>query len=263
MTLLHVRLRGPSTTITIPPSMNNARFKLKGYRVLFNRDAHGFYLGLVTTSLFDEGNVMSYSKSGEPGTRYCEIPLFIQPDSKQIVENNADWDLGRARGSGSVIFNLRFENCIERKRFSEAVFDSADPTIAKYYGQGIYQPYFGMSVPMYMSPNSNYGSGAMSSGYSAADFGSNSLYARDGTDITPSPAPTNKPFPNAKLWVNTGVQVANVDPQPGGVTYDTSPVSVEEVNIIAKSGGQLTGSGFRRNAIPYAYSVDLVFEVTT
>jgi hypothetical protein len=278
MTILHVRLRGPTTTITLPPSMNNARFKLKSARVLFNRDSHGYYLALITSSLFDEGNVISYSKSGEPSTRFCEIPLLLNPESKNaMVFPIVDWDMGRARGGGSVIFNLQFESCIERKRFSQAVFDSGDPSIAKYYGQSVYQPYYGTTVPMYMSPNSNLVSNnAMSSVYSVqqppsgspipfttADFGSNSLYAPDGTNITPTPAPTNKPFPNASLWVHTGVQIGNVDPQPGGQTFDTAPVSVEEANIIAKSGGQLTGSGFRRNAIPYAYSVDLIFEVTS
>lgn len=277
MTILHVRLRGPTTTITLPPSMNNARFKLKSARVLFNRDSHGYYLGLITSSLFDEGNVISYSKSGEPSTRFCEIPLLLHPESKNaLIYQNADWDMGRARGGGAVIFNLQFESCIERKRFSQAVFDSGDPSIAKYYGQSVYQPYFGTNVPMYLSPNSNHVTNTtMSSVYSVqqppsgpialttADFGSNSLYAPDGTNITPTPAPTNKPFPNASLWVHTGVQVSNVDPQPGGITFDTAPVSVEEANIIAKSGGQLTGSGFRRNAIPYAYSVDLIFEVTS
>lgn len=278
MTILHVRLRGPTTTITLPPSMNNARFVLKSARVLFNRDSHGYYLGLITSSLFDEGNVISYSKSGEPSTRFCEIPLILHPESKSaLIYQNPDWDMGRARGGGSVTFNLRFESCIERKRFSQAVFDSNDPSIAKYYNQSVYQPYYGTTVPMYMSPNSNLATNTtMSTVYTVqqppstpwislttADFGSNSLYAPDGTNITPNPAPTNKPFPSSTVWVHTGVQIGNVDPQPGGQTFDTKPVSVEEANIIAKSGGQLTGSGFRRNAIAYAYSVDLIFEVTS
>lgn len=257
--------------------MNNARFKLKSARVLFNRDSHGYYLALITSSLFDEGNVISYSKSGEPSTRFCEIPLLLHPESKNsLIFQNADWDMGRARGGGSVTFNLRFESCIERKPFSQAVFDSGDPSIAKYYGKSVYQPYYGTTVPMYLSPNSNLATNTtMSSVYgvqqppgsisslTTTDFGSNNLYARDGTNITPNPAPTNKPFPSSTLWVHTGVQVTNVDPQPGGPTFDTNPVSVEEANIIAKSGGQLTGSGFRRNAITYAYSVDLIFEVTS
>lgn len=276
MTILHVRLRGPTTTITIPSSMNNAKFVLKSARVLFNRDSHGYYVAWINSSLFDEGNVISYSKAGDPTTRFPEIPLFLHPESKNaLIYQNADWDLGRVRGSGTVTFNLRFETCIERKRFSQAVFDSGDPSIAKYYGQSVYQPYYGTTVPMYMSPNSNnVTNSTMSTVYSVqqppqtltnlttADFGSNSLYAPDGTNITPTPAPTNKPFPSSTLWVHTGVQVGNVDPQPGGTTFDTNPVSVEEANIIAKSGGQLTGSGFRRNAIAYAYSVDLIFEVT-
>lgn len=279
MTILHVRLRGPSTTITIPSSMNNAKFKLKSARVLFNRDSHGYYLGLITSSLFDEGNVISYSKSGEPSTRFCEIPLLLNPESKNsLIYQNADWDLGRARGGGSVTFNLRFETCIERKRFSQAVFDSNDPSIAKYYGSSPYQPYFGQSIPMYLGngPSSTTSNSLqMSRQYATQNpptgggalptesFGSNSLYAADGTNITPSPPPTNRPFPNASLWVHTGVVVSGVDPQAGGPDYDMTVTSIEEANIVAKSGGQLTGSGVRRNAIPYAYSVDLIFEVTS
>lgn len=268
MTLLHVRLRGPTTTITLPPSMNNARFKLKSFRILFNRDTHGYYLATLTSSLFDEGNVMNYVKAGEPGTRFNEIPLFLNPSNIFTQDFSLDWDLGRVRGTSSVSFNIQFHNCIERARFDQAVFDSNDPSIAKLYGVSKYQPYFGTKIPMYISATSNtYTQTTMSSGFTppltAADFGSNSTYGPDGTDNTPSPAPTNKPYPNAKIWVHTGVQVGSVDPQPGGVHYDTNPTSVEEANIIAKSGGALTGSGFRRNAIIYAYSIDLVFEVTT
>lgn len=268
MTILHVRIRGPTTTVTLPSSMNNARFKLKSYRVLFNRNEHGYYLGTLTSSLFDEGNVMNYVKSGEPGTRFNEIPLFINPETKLTQELTVDWDLGRVRGTSSVSFNIKFQNCIERARFDQAVFDSSDPSISKLYGLSVYQPYFGTKVPMYISPTSNLPSQqTMSTGFTppltAADFGSNSLYAADGTNNTPTPAPTTKPYPNAKLWVHTGVQVGNVDPMPGGIHYDANPTSVEEANLIAKSGGTLTGSGFRRNAIIYAYAVDLVFEVTT
>lgn len=268
MTILHVRLRGPTTTITLPPSMNNARFKLKSYRILFNRNEHGYYLASLTSSLFDEGNVMNYVKAGEPGTRFNEIPLFVNPETKMTQELTVDWDLGRVRGTSSVSFNIQFHNCIERSRFDQAVFDSSDPSITKLYGVSKYQPYFGTKVPMYISPNSNLPSqSTMSSGFTpaltAADFGSNSIYDASGKDITPSPAPTTKPYPNAKLWVHTGVQVGNVDPMPGGIHYDTSPTSVEEATIVANSGGALTGSGYRRNAIIYAYSVDLVFEVTT
>lgn len=278
MTILHVRLRGPTTTITIPSSMNNAKFVLKSARVLFNRDSHGYYVAWINSSLFDEGNVISYSKAGDPTTRFPEIPLLLNPEGKNaLIYQNADWDLGRVRGSGTVTFNLRFETCIERKRFSQAVFDSNDPSIAKYYGASPYQPYFGQSIPMYLGngPNSNsFNRAQMGQRYATQnppiglatlhvdEFGSNSLYAADGTNITPSPAPTNKPFPNASLWVHTGVVVNGVDPQAGGPDYDTNVTSIEEANIVAKSGGQLTGSGVRRNAIIYAYSVDLIFEVT-
>lgn len=271
MTILHVRLRGPTTTITLPPSMNNARFKLKAFRVLFNRTDSGYYLATVTSSLFDEGNVISYTKAGEPSTRYSEIPLFLTVGANLTQDFNMDWDLGRVRGTSSVSFNIKFHNCIERARMSEAYFDSNDPAITMLYGASKYQPYFGTKIPMYISPVSNqvYQSGMTNAGaiggptLSYTDFGSNTRYAPDGTNITDSPAPTNKPYPSSTTWVHTGVQFGGVDPQPGGQHYDTQPTSVEEANIVAKSGGALTGSGFRRGAIHYAYSVDLVFEVTT
>jgi len=271
MTILHVRLRGPTTTITLPPSLNTARFKLKGFRILFNRPDSGYYLATVTSSLFDEGNVISYSKSGEPSTRYSEIPLFLTPGSILTQDFNMDWDLGRVRGTSSVSFTIKFHNCIERARMSEAYFDSNDPAITMLYGASKYQPYFGTKIPMYISPISNQaGQTSMTNATSIGgpsltyqDFGSNARYAPDGTNITDSPAPTNRPYPSSTTWVHTGVQFGSIDPQPGGVSYDTSVTSVEEANIVAKSGGALTGSGFRRNAIMYAYSVDLVFEVTT
>lgn len=265
MTLLHIRLRGPSTTVTLPASLNSAKFKLKSYRVLFNRNDHGYYLASLTSSLFDEGNAMNYVKAGEPGTRYNEIPLLLDPETKQTVESNLEWDLGRVRGTSSVSFNIKFSNCIERSRFDLAVFDSNDASITKLYNISNYQPYFGTKIPMYISPDSNMpDQSTMSPGaWVVGDFGSNSTYGADGTNNTPSPAPSNKPFPSSLLWVHTGVQVGNIDPQPGGADFDSNPTSVEEANIISKSGGTLPGSGFRRNAIIYAYSVDLVFEVTT
>lgn len=273
MTILHVRLRGPTTTITLPPTMNNARFKLKAFRILFNRSDHGYYLATVTSSLFDEGNVLSYVKSGEPGTRYSEIPLFLAYSQNQTQDFNMDWDLGRVRGTSSVSFGIKFHNSIERARMSEAYFEPNDPAITMLYGVSKYQPYFGQKIPMYISPvsnqpgqttmtNFNIASGPPPLVLNAAAFGSNAHYAPDGTNITDSPTPTNFPYPSSTTWVHTGVQIANIDPQPGGLHYDTSVTSVEEANIVAKSGGALTGSGFRRNAIPYAYSVDLLFEVT-
>lgn len=271
MTILHVRLRGATTTITLPPSMNNARFKLKAFRVLFNRSDSGYYLATVTSSLFDEGNVLSYVKSGEPGTRYSEIPLFLNVGANLTQDFNMDWDLGRVRGTSSVSFNIKFHNCIERARMSEAYFEPNDPAITMMYGVSKYQPYFGSKIPMYISPISNQVNQTAMTNATAiggpnltiAAFGSNARYAPDGTNITDSPAPSNQPYPSSTTWVHTGVQFGAIDPQPGGLHYDTSPTSVEEANIVAKSGGALTGSGFKRNAIPYAYSVDLVFEVTT
>ena len=63
---------------------------------------------------------------------------------------------------------------------------------------------------------------------------------------------SDKIYPDATVWVHTGVQVGNVDPQPGGKDYDERPINQTEENVIDKSVGALKGSGFRKNAIIYA-----------
>lgn len=289
MTLLHVRLRGPTTTVTLPPAMLNANFTLKSYRVLFNRSDHGYYLAALTSSLFDQGNVVNYVKAGEPGTRFVEIPLILDPENKMTFEPQMEWNLGKVRGTSNVSFNITFSNCIERSRFDQAIFDSTDPAIRKLYGSSQYQASFGTKIPMYISPISNQpdnrlmgrqlvtafpdttnypdtaliGGAAKPFRYTDPNaFSSNTTYGEDGSNNTPSPAPTTYPYPSSTVWVHTGVQVGSVDPQPGGLDYDTAPQSVVEANAYAKSGGALVGSGNRRGAIIYAYSVDLVFEVT-
>jgi hypothetical protein len=91
------------------------------------------------------------------------------------------------------------------------------------------------------------------------NFKDTTRYAADGSVITTG----SEIFPDATVWVHTGVQVGSVDPQPGGKDYDTRPINQDEANVVAKSGGSLTGSGIRKNAIIYAYSVDLIFEITS
>ena len=97
------------------------------------------------------------------------------------------------------------------------------------------------------------------------DFKFYKKFAADGTLLATngSGAPGDHIYPDAGVWVHTGVQVGNVDPQPGGKDYDERPINQTEANVIAKSNGAITGSGFRKNALIYAYSVDLIFEITS
>ena len=258
MTLLHVKLQGPSTSIDLPSSVKNPNFRLKSYRILFNRDNHGYFYGTLKCTLFNDGNCMSYTKKGDANTYFNDIPLIIDPESKHTVRENVDIDLGRVRMSSNVRFDIQFFNCIERARFDQAVFSSPDSNIQGLFGVSALQPYFGTSIPMYPIPTSNQ-TDQVTNNPTPQDFMSSSRYAADGTLLTTG----TDVYPDATVWVHTGVQVGNIDPQPGGKDYDDRPINQEEANVIAKSGGALKGSGYRKNAIIYAYSVDLIFEITT
>lgn len=261
MPVFHVRFSGGSTVVDLPSSINSSNFKLKSYRVLFNREDHGYHIAMLRCTLFNDGNVISYSKPNEPATRFSDIPLILDPEKKQTFVENADWNLGKVRNTSSVKFDIKFENCIERKRFDVAYFNSSDPAIMKLNGLSEFQSYFGTKIPMYLGADSNYPD--QLSVTAGKTFAAAQRFAEDGTEIIPErPIPDGtKPFPNATLWVHTGVQVGNVDPQPGGGDYTNNAMSIDEANVVARSGNQLSGSGFRRNAIIYAYIVDLVFEI--
>jgi hypothetical protein len=259
MTLLHVKLNGPSTSIDLPSSVRNPRFRLKSYRVLFNRDNHGYYYGTLKCTLFNDGNSISFTRRGDANTYFNEIPLILDPEGKHTVRENVDIDLGAVRTASNVRFDLNFFNCIERSRFDQAIFSSPDAAIQGLYDASSFQKYFGTSIPMYPVPTANQ-TDQVTSFPTPQDFKSVSWYAADGTRIITG---SDKIYPDATVWVHTGVQVGNVDPQPGGKDYDERPINQTEANVIDKSVGALKGSGFRKNAIIYAYSVDLIFEITS
>ncbi len=259
MTLLHVKLQGPSTTIDLPSSVKNPKLVLKAYRILFNKNDHGYYFGTVKCTLLNDGNVMSFTKRGDAKTYTNDIPLILDPEQKHTFRENVDIDLGTARSVSNVKFDITLFNCIERKRFDLAIFDSTDPEIQGLYNISPLKKYFGTKIPMYPIPTSNM-TDQVSNSPVGSDFLSTTWFGADGKTIATDANPI---FPDAVKWVHTGVQVGSVDPQPGGRDYDVNTMSVEEEVIRANSNNILTGSGFRKNAIIYAYSVDLIFEISS
>lgn len=258
MTLLHVKLQGPSTTIDLPSSVKNPKLVLKAYRILFNKNDHGYYFGTVKCTLMNDGNVMSFTKRGDAKTYTNDIPLILDPEQKHTFRENVDIDLGTARSVSNIKFDIALFNCIERKRFDQAIFDSADPEIQGLLNVSALQQYFGNKIPMYPIPTSNMND-QVSNSPAESDFLSTTWFGADGKSLGTD---SNPIFPDANKWVHTGVQVGNVDPQPGGRDYDVRTMNVAEEVIRANSVNILTGSGFRKNAIIYAYSVDLIFEIS-
>lgn len=167
-------------------------------------------------------------------------------------------ELGLARSVSNVKFDIALFNCIERKRFDQAIFDSNDPEIKGLYNMSTLQKYFGTNIPMYPIPTSNM-TDQVSNSPVGSDFLSTTWFGADGKTIATDANPI---FPDAVKWVHTGVQVGSVDTQPGGRDYDVNTMNVAEEVIRANSNNILTGSGFRKNAIIYAYSVDLIFEIS-
>ena len=202
---------------------------------------------------------MSFTRRGDANTYFNEIPLILDPENKHTVRENVDIDLGPVRTSSNVRFDLNFFNCIERKRFNQATFDSPDAAIQGLYGISTMQAQYGTSIPMYPFPTANQPD-QVTNNPTPQDFLSTSKYAADGTILVSGGANV---YPDATVWVHTGVQVGNVDPQPGGKDFTTNAINQAEANIVANSSGTLTGSGFRTNALIYAYSVDLIFEITS
>lgn len=258
MTLLHVKLQGPSTTIDLPSSVKNPKLVLKAYRILFNKNDHGYYFGTVKCTLMNDGNVMSFTKRGDAKTYTNDIPLILDPEQKHTFVENVDIDLGTARTVSNIKFDIALFNCIERKRFDLAIFDSTDPEIQALYNISPLKKYFGTKIPMYPIPTANMND-QVSNSPANSDFLSTTWFGADGKTIATDANPI---FPDAAKWVHTGVQVGSVDPQPGGRDYDVNTMNVEEEVIRANSNNILTGSGFRKNAIIYAYSVDLIFEIS-
>lgn len=266
--------------------MSAAAFKLVSYRVLFNRKDHGYYLATIKTSLFDDGNIVNYVKAGEPGTRYSELPLILDPEAIQTVENSVQWNLGRVRGTSSISFNLTLHNCIERERFDQAFFDNGDPSIQQLRSISDLQQYFGTKIPMYLLPDQQLPEDSGPT-YSPIFQGhpdpwkSANHYDAKGNRLATTNTyngrgqlfePGDDIYPNGRIYVHTGVHVGNLDPQPGGYDYTDTIMTPEDHSLVELSSrgidlssGKLpiSGKGYRRGAIIYPYSIDLIFEVST
>jgi hypothetical protein len=255
MPLLHVRLFGQHTQINIPAVIKQAKFRLKSYRVIFNRDNHGYFHAAVTCSLFNDGNMLAYVKEGAPNVYSYDIPLFLDPENKMSYQSNTDWDLGLISNLGSRIdFYVQLYNGIERKRYDQAFFDSKDNSTQMYYGVNPQQQYFGSHIPMYVS-NTDHVNGA------DITYTDTTLYDAEGYQKG-----TGGTYPTAKKYVHTGIEPQNgagVDPQPGGDDYDNRPISQAEKAMVENSGNSLPGSGYRKGPLIYPYTIDLLFEYST
>jgi hypothetical protein len=278
MPLLHVKLHGPRTRINIPSTIRRSRFKLKSYRILFNREDHGYFHAALNCTLFNNGNVMNFVKKDDPNYFAYDIPLFIDPEKKLTYSENCDLDLGDVQNVSSMIeFNIQLFNCIERKRYTLATFDSTDAAIQGLYGKArMYngaafvdaQKYFGQSIPMYLVPYSSKTSTSTETPIAQETWTNAEWYDETGNKIT---SLGTAPFPDATKYVHTGVHVGNVNPTPGGKDFDTRPIDETESKIIdaAKEGTSpnynypIAGSGYRKGALIYAYAIDLVFEIST
>lgn len=125
MPLLHIRLFSDKTSISVPQGLRKANFKLKGYRVLFTQDKHGYYHASVNTNLIQNGSVIAFTTINAPTSSTYDIPLLLNPDEKQTVYENCDWNLGYIDNlPSSVFFNITFFNCIQRTRFDRAFFNT-------------------------------------------------------------------------------------------------------------------------------------------
>ena len=125
MVLLHLRLQPGTTQIAIPENIKRGHLRLKSYRILFNRQNHGYYHASLSSALINTGNVIAYTIPNDAVHYMPTLPLFIDPENKLTYET-VDWDLGDVRNTLSTLqFNLQFFNCIQRSRYDLAYFDNA------------------------------------------------------------------------------------------------------------------------------------------
>jgi hypothetical protein len=264
MTIVHIRLYGGRTQVNLPSTFRKGTITLRGYRFLFNRDDHGYYHASVRTTLLDGTNVISFTTKGL-GDRYsAELPLWIDPEKKLTQDTQITWPLGRVENPNTVVlFELALYNCIERKRYDQATFDTTvvDANITGLKGLSPQQQYFGEfgnSVPLYVIPKSYLPSQETSAAIEA-EFYSQFRHNKDGEAVT-STSDGTKPYPST-IYVHTGVQVGSVDPTPGGKDYSTHRMTPQEESEF-KAGGAVVGSGYRTNAVIYPYTMELIFEIT-
>jgi hypothetical protein len=213
---------------------------------------------------------MNFVKKDDPNYFAYDIPLFIDPEKKLTYSENCDWDLGDVQNVSSMIeFNIQLYNCIERKRYTLATFDSTDAAIQGLYGKAQMwdgtqfvdaQKYFGQSIPMYLVPHSAKTSTSTETPITQEPWTYTDWYDANGNNISTS---GTAPFPDARKYVHTGVHVGDVNPTPGGKDFDDRPVDETERKVQKASTLAIDGSGYRKGALIYAYAIDLVFEIST
>jgi hypothetical protein len=269
MTLLHVRLFGDKTVINLPAAFRKGRITLRGYRVLFNRDNHGYHHMSVRSTLLGRANIAAFTAQGNPDGYAAELPIWLDPEAKLSEDKSITWPLGRVENPGSaIVFEMALYNCIERKRYDQATFPETtlDPNIRTLKGLSPQQPYFGQfgeSVPLYLFPRSYKPDQSLDADADTNGIGDSfeeiNIYNAKGVKLNSAPAATAI-YPSTR-WVHTGVQVGDVDPTPGGRDYTEHRTTAEEVEMYNNSDFEITGSGFRTNAIIYPYTIELVFEL--
>lgn len=269
MTLLHVRLNGHQTQINLPSTIQMAGLRLKSYRVLMNRVNHGYYHVRVTSSLLMSGNMMAFTAKNQANLYAPDLPLFINPELK-LTQEHCDWDLGTIQNSTSTVtFTVQMYSCIERKRFDQAVFETTDANVLSL---GV-DPRFGFKVPIYKYPQNINLTCPQASTDGKTYYEELGSIDANGNQLAPNPSPGTA-YPSYRVYVHTGVQIGDndnandlgIDPTPGGTEYTTDPINGQELQAYNQAHSyptpyDYTGSGFRKGAIPYPYSIDLVFEL--
>src|SRR5688572_3954613 len=160
MTLLHVRLFGDKTVVNLASAFRKGRISFRGYRVLFNRDNHGYHHLSVRTTLLGRANIAAFTAQGNADGYTAELPVWLNPEAKLSQDTSLVWPLGRIENPGSaILFELKLYNCIERKRYDQAFFSTsvADVNIRTLKGLSKHQTQFGEygdAVPLYLFPKS-------------------------------------------------------------------------------------------------------------
>jgi hypothetical protein len=93
--------------------------------VLFTQDKHGYYHASVNTNLIQNGSVIAFTTVNAPTSSTYDIPLLLDPEQKQTVYENCDWNLGYVDNlPSSIYFHITFFNCMQRTRFDRAFFNT-------------------------------------------------------------------------------------------------------------------------------------------
>jgi hypothetical protein len=206
MTLLHVRLFGDKTVINLPSAFRKGRISLRGYRVLFNRDNHGYHHMSVRSTILGRANVAAFTAEGNPDGYTAELPIWLNPENKLSEDKSMAWDLGRVENPGSAIqFDMRLYNCIERKRYDQAFFPEStlDVNIRTLKGLSAHQLYFGQygtAVPLYLFPKSYLPSQALTTEPTASPITLKTEPCSTArAPLSPPPSPRPLPTPRGSM----------------------------------------------------------------